>query len=255
MRRRVLISSFYVHVLSLALALWPALAVGAQLQAATGRFGADAMSKADLVELLATLMRASEHPAFAPLIAAAMAQLVLSAPIQMAWLRALEGGRRREILRATFSRWLPALGVSALVGAATALALAAAVALPLMAYRVAEALDAPLPRLATLALALPALLVLFAGALAHVSARVAVSSSTVFSAFEWALRTLPKTALRFLAYLAAAAAIGFVALKLAGEGSAIALIAAQLALLLRTTLRGSLLASLIETRSHTALEP
>jgi hypothetical protein len=253
MRRRVLTSSFSVHLLSLAAALGPSLVIAHALTAQSGRLGADTMSRADVVTLFATGPRAGVGTSLAALAIAAGAWALLATPIQMAWLETLAGGGARASLRAAWRRTLPALGASALVLAILLPALVTALALPVGAHVLGRLFGwAPSPAV-TLALSAPALALLLAGGLTHLLARVKVAEAarTPREAVAFGLRAAPRAVPRVASYLLASTALGALALWLSvlGEAGVVASLtplAAHALLFGRTALRGALYASLIE---------
>jgi hypothetical protein len=242
--RRTLPVTFAVHVTMAAIALWPALALGGALSAATGALGADVTPKGVWFDVLAAGLGGGVYLSF---LAATGIALLMGAPVQMAWLFALGGSPGRAAIRRGLVRTPAAWGVSLLVLAFGALALLAALSVPLGAhvFLLRRLHDERLHDLIVGALALPAAISLVGAACAHDRARAALVDPEIgpleacTSALAALRSTLPAL---YLGFFVLGASLTLLALDASTRGgtalaASLAMIAAQLLLFGRTFAR------------------
>lgn len=117
------VATFAVHLVILALAAWPAAVWRATMT--------DAVGPAPLAQdVLLDVIRMGESlglgGALLAYVFAGGLAMMLSVPVQLAWICALAGRDRRQCLRLAIQRWPRALVITLVVGIALALALALA---------------------------------------------------------------------------------------------------------------------------------
>lgn len=116
-------ATFVVHLLTLALAAWPAAAWHATVTRAAGPAPVEQGVLLDLLRESDTVGLGGALLAF---VFAGGLALLLSIPLQLGWIAALAGRERRECLELAARRWGRALAVTLIIGVVAALAFALA---------------------------------------------------------------------------------------------------------------------------------
>jgi len=110
-------TTFVVHLITLLLASWPALAWRDTVARAAG---AAPLEQAVLLDLLRHGQGAGLGGAALAFFFAGLFALLLSVPVQLGWIAALAGRERRECLELAVKRWPRAIAVSVVIGVVTA---------------------------------------------------------------------------------------------------------------------------------------
>jgi hypothetical protein len=254
-------TTFVVHLVMVAVALLPAVVLGAFLSATTGTLGADVTPQGVWIELLAGAGRGG--PVGFAFLAAAGITLLSSAPIQMTWLFALDGAPGRSALRSGLARTPAAWALGLLVFAFGALALLASLCLPLGAHLfvLRDVVNDRLHDLVILGLSLPALIVVVCAACARDLARAALidSEASVFVALRSALGALRSSRpLFYVGFFLVEALLTALSLATSVRGgsavlASVGIITAQLLLFARTFTRSVWLSRCL--RPEAALTP
>jgi hypothetical protein len=240
----------------------PAFAAAAFLADTTRELGADVTGAAAYLEALVAATRGRASSVLHAFGIAIGIQLVLHAPVQMAWLFALDGSAGRAAASAGLRAIPAALGVTLGV-LAGGLVLAAASICPAMAAHVflRDHANVRLHDVVVLALAVPPLLlVLHGGSVAHDVARAALVSlpREPLAALGTAMRAIrPRLLLEGIAYtfaggVATSIAVGYGTVGGTETKAACAILLAHALLLLRTTIRGAWLARCLDASTCAA---
>lgn len=113
-------ATFVVHLLILGLAAWPAFVWRNTVARAAGPAP---IEQGVLLDLLAQGEEAGLGGALLAFVFAGGLMLFLSVPIQLGWIAALAGRKRRECLELAIKRWPRALAVTLAIGLITAIVL------------------------------------------------------------------------------------------------------------------------------------
>ena len=113
-------ATFVVHLLTLALAAWPAIAWRNTVVAAAGPAP---IEQGVLLDLVSQGEETGLGGALLAFVFAGGLALFLSVPIQLGWIAALAGRERRECLKLALERWPRAIAVTLAIGLITATAL------------------------------------------------------------------------------------------------------------------------------------
>ncbi len=116
-------ATFVVHLLTLALAAWPAFAWRNTVVAAAGPA---TIEQGVLLDLLGQGKEVGLGSALLAFVFAGALALLLSVPIQLGWIAALAGRERRECLELALKRWPRAIVITLLIGVITAMVLVVA---------------------------------------------------------------------------------------------------------------------------------
>ncbi len=246
-------SSFWVHVVGVAIAAAPAAMLGGFLHGETRAPGADRADSDSVIEALLAISHGRAEEGLVALALALAVAVIAQAPVQMAWLHALAGAP--SPIAAGVRRTPAALAVSLLVFGFGAVVSAASLCPALavhLALRGEE--NVRVHDIAVAVFASPLFLALFAIAFAHDLARSAIATGHAhpLAAFGAALRALrPRLGLELAAYLASAAAITVCALAATTFGgtdarAAVGVATAHLLLFARTWLRATWLERCLE---------